>query len=343
MSGLEIIMFGIKKILIILMFLSFTCSYGEAKAKHRLKFATMAPKAIGWSMHIRNTFMPAFEKITEGNVSIKWYWGGLKGDDIDYIRLMKEGRLDGAAFSGHGVTLICPEMSALSLPFLFQNFDEVDYVRKHMTTRFNQLADKHGYRFLYWGDQDFNQIYTIKQPIQKIDDFKNIMITGWYNTPIDLLLVEKLRTKHMPVRTLEINSVLRQRKADAYIGPALWVVGCQLYTLFQYITHLNMRYSPAALVITKKAWNKIPQKYHSRILKMLNEKGQVFCKKARVDTKRSLMAMKKYGLKTMTISPTEKKAMTKRCKPIWAETVNKAFPESILKEIQMHLHHYRNQ
>jgi TRAP-type C4-dicarboxylate transport system substrate-binding protein len=302
----------------------------------------MAPKAIGWSMQIRNVFMPAFEKATEGSISIKWYWGGLQGDDIDYIRLMSEGKLDGAALAGHGVTLICPEMTALGLPFLFQNFDEVDYVRNHMVTRFNQLAEKHGYKLLFWGDQDIDQIYTIQRPIQTIDDFKGIKFAGWYDTPIDLLLIKKLNTTFMPVRTLDFNSVLRQRKADAYIGPALWVVGCQLYTLFQYVTHINMRYSPAALVLSKKAWNKIPTKYHSPILKMLKNKGIEFCEKARIDTDRALEAMKKYGMKIVEMSPDEKTKLKKICQPVWTETTHKAFPESILKEIQGHLHDYRN-
>jgi TRAP-type C4-dicarboxylate transport system substrate-binding protein len=332
-----------KKILIVIMFFSLTCSQVAAKSKYRLKFATMAPKAIGWSMEIRNIFMPAFEKATEGNISIKWYWGGLKGDDIDYVRLMKAGKLDGAALAGHGVTMICPEMSVLGLPFLFQDFDEVDYVRRQMFSKFSQLAEKHGYQFLFWGDQDFDQIYSTQQPIKNIGDFQKVTIAGWYNTPIDMLLIKKLRTNHIPVRSLEINSVLRQKKADAYIGPALWVVGCQLYTLFKYVSQLNMRYSPAALVFTQKAWNKIPKKYHSRIHKLLSENGQNFREKTRMDGSRALKAMKKYGLKSVEISSEEKAMIKKMSQPIWEEATNKVFPESILKEIQRHIQTFRNQ
>ena len=342
LGKLEVIMFEIKKLLIIILFLSLTCSQTHAKSKYRLKFATMAPKTIGWSMQIRNVFMPAFEKVTEGNISIKWYWGGLKGDDIDAIKLMSEGKLDGAALAAHGVTLICPEMAALGLPFLFQNFDEVDYVRNHMVKRFNQLAEKQGYKLLFWGDQDIDQVYTIQQPIQTRDDFEGVTMAGFYNTPIDLLVAKKLHTNYMPIRTLDFNSVLRQRKADAYIGPALWVVGCQLYTLFRYVTPINMRYSPAALVITKKTWDKIPQKYHSPILNMLKYKGKEFCKKARIDTDRALKAMKKYGVKIIKMPPDEKRKLNKACQPVWTETTNSAFPESILKEIQGHLQDYRN-
>ena len=302
----------------------------------------MAPKSIGWSLRIRNIFMPAFEKATDGKVSIKWYWGGLKGDDNDYIRLMNDGKLDGAALAGHGVTIACPEMSALGLPFLFRNFDEVDYVRKQMLEKFSLLAEQHGYKLLFWGDQDFDQIYTIQDPIQTVNDFKNVTFAGFYDTPIELLLIQRLGTKHLPLKTLDISSTIRQRKANAYIGPALWVVGCQLYTLFRYITPLKIRYSPAALIMTQKAWHKIPKKYQSKINQALNENGRLFCEKARIDTSRALVAMEKYGLKLIQVSPETQTAMKTLCKPIWYETADKSFPQSILDDVQEHIQAVRN-
>ncbi|MBF0450937.1 MAG: TRAP transporter substrate-binding protein DctP [Candidatus Magnetomorum sp.] len=146
----------------------------SAKSKLRLKFATLAPKTLGWALQIQNIFIPAFHEATDNKISIKWYWGGLRGDDRDYIELMNKGELDGAALAGHGVMLACPEMSALELPFLFRNYDEVDYVRERMHDRFNQLAEKYGYKILFWGDQDFDQIYSTQTSIQTLNDFKSI-------------------------------------------------------------------------------------------------------------------------------------------------------------------------
>jgi TRAP-type C4-dicarboxylate transport system substrate-binding protein len=75
---------------------------------------------------------------------------------------------------------------------------------------------------------------------------------------------------------------------------------------------------------------------------MLKYKGKEFCKKARIDTDRALKAMKKYGVKIIKMPPDEKRKLNKACQPVWTETTNSAFPESILKEIQGHLQDYRN-
>jgi len=312
-----------------------------AKEKLRLKFATLAPKTLGWALQIRNILIPAFYEATDRNVSIKWYWGGLKGDDSDYIELMKQGELDGSALAGHGVILACPEMAALELPFLFQNYDEVDYVRGHMFGKFNKLAEKRGYKILFWGDQDFDQIYTTNQKIQTINDFKNVTFAGG-NQFIEKLLFETIGAEQIPVRTLNISSSIRQKKANAYIGPALWVVGSQLYTSFQYITPIKIRYSPAALVITQKAWRKIPSKYYHRIQSIFDKKGNIFHENIRIDSKRALMAMEKYGLDSIEISPDNLSIIKERCHSVWNESVTKLFPEKILNEIQDHLTAFRN-
>ena len=317
-------------------------SQAYAKSKLRLKFATLAPKTVGWALKIQNIFIPAFKEATDNKISIKWYWGGIKGDDIDYIKLMKKGELDGAAYAGNGVMQICPEMSALSLPFLFNNYEEVDYVRTQMSDRFKKILKSRNFRLLFWADQDFDQIYSSSKIIKSLEDFKEITFVGGYNNPIEKYLVQKLKAKLIPVRSLNSSSIIRQKKANAYIGPALWVIGRQLYTSFRYVTPINIRYSPAALIMTQKSWKKIPSKYHKKISNVLFENGMIFCKQNRIDTQRALLAMKKYGLKVMNIEPEEKKALEKKCKSVWAETNGKVYPKKILNEIKNHLKKFRN-
>lgn len=312
----------------------------SAKSKIRLKFATLAPKTLGWALQIRNIIVPAIYEATHKSISIKWYWGGLKGDDSDYIELMNKGELDGAALAGHGVMLACPEMAALELPFLFRNYDEVDYVREHMYDRFNQLSKKRGYQLLFWGDQDFDQIYTTHQKIQRLDDFKTITFAGW-NQLIEKILIERIGANQIPVKTLNISSSIRQKKANAYIGPALWVVGSQLYTSFRYISTIKIRYSPAALVLTQKAWNKIPSKYHQRIKSILDQKAPVFHEHVRADSNRALIAMEKYGLHIEHMSSENLSEIKKKCFQVWDDCQKRVVSIPILNEIQKHLSVFR--
>ena len=130
---------------------------------------------------------------------------------------------------------------------------------------------------------------------------------------------------------------------DAYIGPALWVVGTQLYTIIKYINPMPLRYSPAGAVVTLEAWNTLPQKYRDG-LKSLRTKEMIDLALAcRKDSIRAYEAMVKHGLKPDKMDPKVLADMKKKCKEVWYERAGKDFDKALLDEILMHLAEFRKQ
>lgn len=207
------------------------------------KLASLAPKHVGWAKHIRQIIHPAVSRATEGRLKPQWYWGGIMGEDRDYIDKMKIGQLDGAAFTGQGVVLVLPEMSVLELPFMFKDYGEVDYVRKKMFPTFDALARKRGYIITAWADQDFDQIYSSRYPMARVGEFKKAKFLTWYG-PVEQKVLARLGVRPIPMGVLEISPAMRQNMADTLIAPAAWMVGSQLYTTVKYVNPVKIRYSP---------------------------------------------------------------------------------------------------
>ena len=44
------------------------------------------------------------EEATDGRLKLKVFWGGVLGNDVDYLRKMKTGQLHGAGLSAEGET-----------------------------------------------------------------------------------------------------------------------------------------------------------------------------------------------------------------------------------------------
>lgn len=305
------------------------------------KLASLAPKYVGWAKHIRELIHPPVSKATDGKLIPKWYWGGIMGEDKDYIDKMKIGQLDGAAFNGQGVVLAMPEMAVLELPFMFNNYDEVDYVRKKMFPKFDALARERGYIIVSWADQDFDQIYSSKYPMTSIEDFKKTKFLSWYG-PAEQKVLEKLGANPIPIGVLEISPSIRQNVTNALIAPAVWIVGSQLYTTIKYVNTVKIRYSPVALFIRLEAWNKLPDEYQKNLLAIRDNEAVDFTIKARNDSTRSLEAMiKKGGVKESIMPPSEIEKMKSLLKPLWYEMAGKDFPKELLDELLGHLEDFR--
>jgi len=339
----EVILSNFKLLTIIVLCLLVTLSGNDSEArstKYCLKMATLAPKTVGWARHIRKIMHPAIKKATDGHVKLKWYWGGVMGDDRDYVQKMQIGQLDGAALSGQGVVLACPEMAVVELPFMFENYEEVDYIRKEMRDEFDQIASQNGYKIFIWADQDFDQIYSVKYEMSQLSDFKKASILTWYGD-LEMSLLSELGSDPIPVTVPEISSSIRQGIVDTLIAPSVWVIGSQMYTIMKYVNPVKIRYSPAAAFITLKSWNNIPTKYHKKLLKLRDTAAIKFCDKCRKDSIKAYKAMIKYGIKESIMTPTVLADFQSRTKKIWYDLVDKKYQRKTLEKLISHLEHYR--
>ncbi len=310
------------------------------KKQYRFKVAALAPKAMGWAKHTRNIAHPYLKKGTDGNLKIKWYWGGVMGNDKDYIQKMKIGQLHGAAFTGQGTVLVIPEMGVLELPFMFNNYDEVDYIKEKMWSKFDEYAEKRGYKLLVWVDQDFDQIYSAKVNLNSLDAFPKTRFLTWYG-PLEQMVLGKLGSSPVPVNVTEITPSIRQGVADALIAPAIWVVGTQLYTTLKYVNPMKIRYSPITMIVTMDAYNSLPEDYQKVVMGLRNNVCDEVGKLIRADNVKCYDAMVKYGIQESVMSPEAVTQMRKKCKEVWYEAAGKEFPKELLDELLAHLKEFR--
>jgi TRAP-type C4-dicarboxylate transport system substrate-binding protein len=234
------------------------------------KAGTLAPNGVGWSALIKKHVVPKINQVTKGVVSIDIFWGGIMGDDEDYILKMRNDQLQSAGFSGAGVVQACPEMAVLELPFLFNNPEEVELILTKYRDIFAKLHEKRGYKMLYLLWQDFDEIYSSKYEFRTPDDFKKSRILTWYGKLEDRML-RTLGASPIPVNVPEAASNMRSGVTDAMIAPAIWTVGTQLYQVSKYVNTHKWRFSPATIVVSQKAWDRTVKGLQDLIQEAIND------------------------------------------------------------------------
>ncbi|MBU2488453.1 MAG: TRAP transporter substrate-binding protein DctP [Proteobacteria bacterium] len=304
------------------------------------KTATLAPAGIGWAKHMTDVIFPVMEETTKGNLKVKVYWGGVMGDEEDYIKKIRIGQLQGAGLSAQGTVQACPEMAVLELPFLFRNYQEVDYVRVKMEGTFDRLFAKQDFFLVGWIDQDFDQIYSANRPIATVEDFAKCRFLTWYG-PMEEELLSVLGADMVPVNVPEMSTTIRQKVVDAAIGPAVFVVGAQLYSTLRYVNPIKIRYSPATIIFTLETWNSQPKEYIEEFFKRRLELGWRYSNLVRADNERYVDALVKYGLKRVDMSPEELDRLKVRTREVWDRTTGKLFAKETLDEVLGHLADYQ--
>src|SRR5574340_1646209 len=130
------------------------CALFAATAAHAadvyvLKFATLAPQGSTW-MKAFDAWGRELAARSQGRLVVKFYPGGISGDEPDMLRKIRFGQLQGAALSGHGVGEIFPPARILETPFLFRDHAEIDAVRARIAPALDAGFRKNQYELIAW-------------------------------------------------------------------------------------------------------------------------------------------------------------------------------------------------
>ncbi|MEW5733743.1 MAG: TRAP transporter substrate-binding protein DctP [Thermodesulfobacteriota bacterium] len=322
-----------------LLILGFTAQGALARDVVRWKMATLAPKGMGWANLIENQVLPWVKQQTDDNVRIKVYFGGVLGNDKEYLEKMAVGQINGAALDAMGSNLACPEMTVLGLPFLFNNYEEVDHIREVMLPTFDYYFQQNGYKLWMWMDQDFDQIYSTKWKFDKIEDFSKAKFHTWYG-PMEQTMLEDLGATPVPVQPTEAAMAFRTGLIDSSIGPAIFQVGTQIYTSCRYINTMKTRYCPATAVLRLDDWNQLDPEYRKKLADT-TEVVRQFTLGTRKDNDRCIEGMIKYGLELVEMKPENKAFIVKKASRVYDQLADKVYPKDLLLEVQRYLAAYR--
>lgn len=304
------------------------------------KIATLAPKDLGWAQQVRDLVFPWVEKATNDSIAIKVYWGGVMGNDEEYIKKIEIGQLQGAGVSAAGCNMACPEFTVLGLPFLFNNYEEVDYLRKTMFDELDRYFMTNGFKLILWVDQDFDQTYSTKHAMVTLEDFKNSRFQNWYG-PMEAAVLRSLGASPVPVTVMEGHSALKTGVVNAAFGPALYYVGSQLYTVWKYVNTMKIRYSPGAIILNLEDWNTVPAAYQEKLAQGRQEVCDQFVAGTRLDNDRCLKGMINYGVILKDPTPEELAAFKKATRPVYGELAGDIYPAKLLAQVEASLARFR--
>ena len=329
----------VTRILLAVLFLSAGLfQQGYAKT---LKIATVAPAGTTWMKEMKKGAKNIL-KATDGRVKIKFYPGGVMGNDKSVHRKIKVGQLHGGAFSSGALAHIDPAIQSLSLPMLFDTEAEVDYVREKMDVSLKQSMAKNGFVLLGISGGGFAQILS-KAPLI---DLESIRASKVWVPEGDLLIQETFNTLGISPISLPISDVftgLQTGLIETVTITSTAAISFQWHTSTAYMTDAPVIYLVGLLAIQKKAFDKIDPADQLVVKNEINRVFALLTDLNRVDNQKANAALKSQGIEFVKPSQ-EELALWKSLSAQSIENMIKKGTLSQVKvdEVRQHLNDFRN-
>lgn len=312
-----------------------------AKAKHEIKIATLAPEGSTW-MNIMKELDTEVRKSTGDVVGLKFYPGGIQGDEPVVLRKIRTGQLHGAGFTGVGLGEIAPSLRVLELPFLFENASEVAALHDRMDPVFEAKLEEAGFTLLGWADVGFVYLYS-KQPIATTEGLKAQKMWLWEGDPLARTFLQAAGVSPVPLSISDVMTSLQTGLITAVYTSPLACIALQWFTRVAYTTDTPITHAMGAVVVSNKEWEKIP----ADAAKVTLDLCETYFAKLRIATlaedRESARVIGERGVETVTPSADEVERFRAIGERVAEDLAGDLYPEAILQQVRRELSEIRAQ
>ncbi|MBP1931029.1 DctP family TRAP transporter solute-binding subunit [Ammoniphilus resinae] len=198
------------------------------------------------------------EEKSNGKIKVELYHSSQLGGE----RQLQEGvqaNTVQAALIGSTLGMLEPAFLINDLPFVYEN---AEVARKNLDgelgTKLFSLLDDKGIKGLAWWEQGYRNVTTTDKPVRKPEDLQGLKIrVPEIETYIDTF--NTLGANAVTIPFAELFSAMEQGIVDGQENPVAQIFTSAFYEVQKYVSLTEHFYGPAALIISQKFYNNLPE------------------------------------------------------------------------------------
>lgn len=271
-----------------------------------IKIATVAPDGTAWMREMR-AGADAVKQRTEGRVEIKYYPGGVMGDEPSVLRKIKIGQLQGGAFTGGELAAVDKDANIYSLPFQFKTLDEVDKVRAQLDPLLKKSFEQAGFEAVGISGGGFAYLMSVRD-IHDRDDLKAAKVWVPQGDQIAESGFKAAGVTPIPLPLADVYTSLQTGLIDTAANTPAGAIAFQWHTKIKHMIDLPLTYVVGILVIDKKVVDGLSAEDHKALD---DELGAAFARLEKInrdDNAQARGALEKQGVQIFAPNAEEAKS-----------------------------------
>ena len=238
------------------------------------------------------------ETATEGRVKLKFYPGGVQGDNKTVLKKIKRGLLHGALLEGGALAAEFKDAQVYNAPMVFNNFDEVDYVRSKLDSEIIAGFAKNGWTLFGLIDGGFAYAMS-NQPVSNLQQLKQQKLWLPANDPLSEKLANAFSLAPIYLGIGEVLTALQTGAIDSIVAPPAAALTLQWYSKVKHVTDVPFMYTYGTLALSNKAFAKLSAADKTSVTAILNKTIADVDKNSRADNLKAFSALSTQGLKAV--------------------------------------------
>jgi TRAP-type transport system periplasmic protein len=321
---------------------AFTSNLNTTQEPKKVRFGSIIPKDSPWDEGITG-YLKNTESKSNGKLKFKSYFGGQLGGEVEMIKSVAMGSLEGGAFTTAAIAeaVSLPALQIFEMPFLFNSDAEADYVMDKMFDPMSKFLEMKGLVLVLWGTNGWRCFGTKTKPIYTPADLKGLKMRS-QESEVYVKFYEKLGATPLPLATPDVLVALKTGMVDGFDQTPVYSLSTGWVNTGKHFTLSKHIYQPGAIVFSKKFFDKLSEEEKKAILSKDNiaQLQQNARQLIRNEDDAVLGIIKDSGVNVIELTAEQRDAFKKATAPVYKEMEQKIGP-NMFKLVNTHIKNFR--
>ena len=308
-----------------------------------LKIATVAPEGSAWMRDMRAAAADISER-TGGEVQVKFYGGGVMGDDLRVLRKVRTGQLQGAVLTSSALSGRYPNVLQYGLPLLFRSREEMLFVRERFDPALVEGLRDSGYESFGFGSLGFAQIMSGKDPVVRIEDARGLKIWVPEGDEIGLRAMRAVGLAPVQLPISDVLVGLQTGLVEVIVTPPSGAILLQWHTRLRYVTDFPVVFAFGLLAMDNRAFGRISEPNQAILREVFGALAVQLDSRDAADNREAGQALENAGLEYLAPTSDEVRRWRRAFGAIYPDLVREAgMSRAMHEEIMQALADFRGQ
>jgi len=306
-----------------------------------LKIATVTPEGSQWMTDMRDSAKEIKER-TEGRVQIKYYGGGVMGNDQKVLSRIRIGSLQGGAFTPTSLASQYTDLNLYGLPMVFDSEEEAAFVRGLLDETLMAGLEEAGWVNFGFAGGGF-AILMSNTPVTKLEDLKGKKVWVPEGDTISRLAMEAMSLSPVTLPLTDVLTGLQTGLIDIVAMSPIGALVLQWHTKVKYVTEFPLVYTLGYMAIDKRAFNKLSTDDQAIVREVMERTYKKFDQINVAENKNARDALLNSGIESVSVDQAEYDRVRVPLMELNEELGEQGmFSISLYKEMLQHIATYRD-
>jgi TRAP-type C4-dicarboxylate transport system substrate-binding protein len=238
-------------------------------------------------------------------LQLRFYAGGVQGDEAEVIRKLRNGRLDGGAVTAVGLSQIHRPALVFQLPGMFASYGQLDHAREALMTEMGGQFEHAGFQLMGWADVGVTRVFS-NGPVHTPNDLVARHPWQWRDDAVMPAFFQVIHANPVVLQVPEVLGAMQTNRVDTVVSSPVAAFALQWASRVTHMTDQDVNITIGATIFGQQQWATLSPEHQTILRETAGQFHALARRNLRNDERAAIASLPTHNITVVPVTPAER-------------------------------------